>query len=155
MIIVNVFVNFVPTDKLSSGDLHTVLNLTWDARSKWYNIGLNVGIPVGTLKAVNKTHRGDCDECYTAMLDEWLRNHPSPTWRALEDALRAPSVKMNHIAEQLPNSSKTLVIKIRLRVRENVLTSVYFYSCESSSPGEGEESQSSNTTGTRPCCDIL
>ena len=54
------------------------------------------------------------------MLGEWLRDHPSPTWSALEDALRAPSVKMNHIAEQLPNSSKTLVIKIRLRVREKV-----------------------------------
>ena len=110
---------------------------------------------MGTLDAVRRNHRDICEDCYRTVLGEWLRNHPSPTWSALEDALRAPSVKMSHIAEQLPNSSKTLVIKIRLRVREKVMTSVCFYSFESSSPGEGEESQSSNTTGTRPCCGIL
>ena len=120
---------------------------------------------MGTLDAVRRNHRDICEDCYRTVLGEWLRDHPSPTWSALEDALRAPSVKMNHIAEQLPNSSKTLVIKIRFRVGEKVMTSVYFYSCESSSSDEElgsetnltshEESQSSNTTGRRPCCSIL
>ena len=86
---------------LSSGELNTVLNLTWDARSKWYNIGLGLGISVGTLDAVKKDHREYCDECYTEVLKRWLRNDLSPTWRALADALRAPSVNMSHIAEQL------------------------------------------------------
>ena len=56
---------------------------------------------MGTLDAVKINHREDCDECYTEVLKRWLRNDLSPTWRALADALRAPSVKMSHIAEQL------------------------------------------------------
>ena len=88
---------------LSSGELPTVQNLTWEARSKWYNVGLCLGISVDTLDAVKTNHREDCDKCYTEVLKIWLRNDSSPTWRALADALRGPSVKMNHIAEQLPN----------------------------------------------------
>ena len=43
----------------------------------------------------------------------------------MDDALRAPSVKMNHITKHLP-FSKMLVIKISLRVREKVITTVFF-----------------------------
>ena len=86
---------------LSSEELITVLNLTWDARSKWYNIGLKLGISVDTLDAVKIYHREDCDECYTEVLKRWLRNDLSPTWSALADALRPPIVGMSHIADLL------------------------------------------------------
>ena len=117
------FVTCSYTDQLSSGDVATVQNLTWDARSQWYNIGLNLGISTGSLDAIKKTHHGDCEECYTKVLSEWLRNHPRPTWSALADALRAPSVKMTHIAEKLPNMDKRLVTVAK--VVESSLIMIY------------------------------
>jgi hypothetical protein len=42
------------------------------------------------------------------MLTKWLREHERPTWSALADALRCPSVGLYHLAEEIqhqPTSS--------------------------------------------------
>jgi hypothetical protein len=91
------------TDLLTTTDLSIIQNATWDARSKWCNIGLGLGIPVATLEAICSSNQGDCERCYTKMLTEWLRRaSPKPTWTALAEALRSRSVSMEHLAEQLP-----------------------------------------------------
>jgi hypothetical protein len=44
------------------------------------------------------------------MLTTWLREHPQPTWSALAEALRSPSVGLYHLAEEIqhqPTSSAT------------------------------------------------
>ena len=88
--------------QLNDKDLSQVLVKTWDTRSKWYHIGLFLGIPAGTLDAVRETQRGDCDKCYTEMLKVWLRGvYPQPTWSALSDALKSPSVGCGKLAQQL------------------------------------------------------
>ena len=71
---------------------------------KWYNIGLKLGIPPGTLNSIKIKCRDDPDECVTALLNEWLNNgNPPPSWAALAEALRSPMVGYAHLAEQLPN----------------------------------------------------
>ena len=41
------------------------------------------------------------------MLTVWLRTpRPRPTWSALIETLRSPSVSMGHLAEELPPKSE-------------------------------------------------
>ena len=85
--------------QLSVGDLQKVQKCIWDARSKWYNIGLELGIDAGTLDTIDSTQNPDC--CFRAMLTKWLRqDSPKPTRTALAVALRSPSVGHGKLAEQ-------------------------------------------------------
>ena len=83
------------TEQLSIGNLRDVLNHVYDARSKWREIGVQLRINAGTLEAIKKDHQGDCYECLEKLLRVWLRgNDPSPSWKALADALKAPPVQV-------------------------------------------------------------
>ena len=87
---------------LSIDDLHKVLKATWEARAKWYNCGLALGLTAGTLDAIRETHRGVCDNCFTEILKEWLQKvRPPPTWISLCIALEDPSVGHDELAENL------------------------------------------------------
>ena len=86
---------------LTIKDLGTVQNETWSARTKWYNIGLKLGILADTLDAISKDKQS-CDDRYTEMLKQWLRrSDPKPTWDALANALRSCSVDEGAPADQL------------------------------------------------------
>ena len=101
------FYNVIESDVVKVDDLRTVQNRTWSARWKWYHTGIGLDISVDTLEAINLTHHGNCDRCYTAMLTEWLRRvNPRPTWSALAGALRSPSVNMRNLAAQLPHQGE-------------------------------------------------
>ena len=89
---------------LGIADLGAVLERVWEARVKWYNIGLKLGTSPSTLDAIKIKCREDPDECVTAMIKEWLNNgNPPPSWTPLAEALRSPMVGYAHLAEQLPN----------------------------------------------------
>ena len=56
--------------------------------SHWYNIGIHLGIPTGTLDNLRSKNRNDPDNCLTCVLVEWLKNWSRfnrrmgpPTWR--------------------------------------------------------------------------
>ena len=61
-------------------------------------MGLGLGISPDTLDAVERNNR-DCEDCYRAMLKQWLKEEPALS--SLADALRSPSVNMGHLAEEL------------------------------------------------------
>ena len=56
---------------------------------KWKPIGIYLEIPEPQLKAIDKQHRGDPQECLMAMLtDSWLpRISPPPTWEEIAEAV--------------------------------------------------------------------
>ena len=85
---------------LTVNDLAKVLGAVWEGRAKWYNIGLELGLTAGTLDAIQKTNGHDIDDCFRAMLKEWLRK--SPTWSSLARSLRAAPVGLEQLADQLP-----------------------------------------------------
>ena len=86
------------TGTLSILDLGTVLSTTLSASSRWYNVGLGLGISPDTLDVIDRNHRGDCGDCYRNVLAEWLRRaDPSPTWRTLAEALKSPLVGMSDL----------------------------------------------------------
>jgi hypothetical protein len=88
------------TRKLCIKDLYEVQTAAWDARTKWYNIGLALKIDPGTLDVIEGNNK-DIDKQFRAMLTTWLKMvDPRPTWEALAEALRSPTVGYEHLAER-------------------------------------------------------
>ena len=94
---------FLHAGHLTINDLGDVLEAVWEARSKWYNIGLKLGTSAGSLDSVSLAGRDNPDLCVTAMIKDWLNNSKlRPTWAAVTKALKSPMVGYGHLAEQLP-----------------------------------------------------
>ena len=77
---------------LTSNDIQKVRNQIWEARVKWFDIGIELGINVNDLKAIkNGANHHDIDNCFTDMLLIWLQQ-TGATWEALAKALRSKPV---------------------------------------------------------------
>ena len=86
---------------LTIKDLRKVQQAAWNARTKWYNIGLELEIDPEMLNVIEGNNK-DIDNCFRAMLTTWLKTvDPKPTLAALAEALRSPMVGHEHLAEQL------------------------------------------------------
>ena len=86
---------------LTSGDLKKVLDSLWEARTKWFHIGIQLDMKTSDLKVI----KNDYDEaglCFTEMLTDWLkRMNPPPTWEALVDALKSRTVGYEQLADTI------------------------------------------------------
>ena len=81
-------------------DIKEVQRAAWDARAKWYNIGLELNIDSGTLDVIERNNM-DIDDRFRIMLTTWLRTvDPRPTWEALAEALRSPTVGCEELTER-------------------------------------------------------
>ena len=79
-------------------DLSTVRHELHDARTKWYDIGIELKVDVSTLKTIESMYSNSKD-CLREVITEWLKAvHPKPTWRSLVDALRKPVVDESKLA---------------------------------------------------------
>ena len=78
--------------QLRVNDLPVVVEELNDARAKWYDIGLQLRISVGTLDAIKK----DCNstsDCLRETVTTWLKTYPSHlTWSNIVDALKSSTV---------------------------------------------------------------
>ena len=88
-----VFTGTVPTLKATINALHSVC-------PKWYNIGVQLEVPTFQLKIIEKKTNDSMDQLRDT-LDFWMSNEPSPSWRHLVDALKAPSVGEDQLAEEI------------------------------------------------------
>ena len=73
----------------------------WEARTQWYNLGLDLDITPDSLDAIEQANGQNPDRCFRAMLTKWLREHEQPTWSALAEALRSPSIGQSRLAEKI------------------------------------------------------
>ena len=72
-----------------------------DIRAKWYNIGLQLRMSVGTLDAIEEQY-DDPSHCLRETLKTWLKTSPSPpTWSNILDALRSSTVGEVRLAADL------------------------------------------------------
>ena len=86
---------------VSLKDLGTVLKESFAARSKWYFIGLELGVKASELDAI-KIDNPEVKECYLEVLKCWLKGvAPKPTWAALAEALASDMVDEGGLAEKL------------------------------------------------------
>ena len=82
-------------------DLAVALEEVYDARSKWYDIGIMLKIPVSTLNSIRAQYH-DPKDALREMLTVWLNSvDPKPTWRALVDVLQSKVVAEAQLADQL------------------------------------------------------
>ncbi len=81
--------------------LVTVLTELLQICTDWYNIGLSLGMKVGTLDRMKAGTYRDPQDCLRDMLKEWLTTSPEPSWEGLIKALRHPILQKNTLANQL------------------------------------------------------
>ena len=83
----------VPTLKAAINALHSV-------SYKWYNIGVQLEVPTFQLKNIDKKSSDLMDQLRDT-LDYWMSKVPSPSWRLIVDALKAPSVGENRLSKAI------------------------------------------------------
>ena len=87
--------------QLSVDDLPVVMEELSDIRVKWYDIGLQLRMSVGTLDAIKEQYN-DPSHCLREALKTWLKTCPSPpTWSNIIDALRSTTVGEVRLAADL------------------------------------------------------
>ena len=91
---------FLCTGVLTTEDLKYVRSLIWDSRTKWKDIGIELGMQLSNLDVIQKRERDDPDNCFTEMLLEWLRCGDA-TLTALSSALEAKTVGFGELAEKV------------------------------------------------------
>ena len=88
---------------MTVADLKDVLEEVYDARSKWYYIGLHLKLPLGTLSAIESECKSSPDDGCRKMLQKWLETGKVRTWRALADALESELVGRQDLKEKIWN----------------------------------------------------
>ena len=88
----------LPVGQEDLKSLHSELHPVVD---KWYSLGVQLQIPVETLKCIEAEHN-QMNRRLLEMLTVWLRHiNPPPTWDILTEALESPPVGEKLLAQQL------------------------------------------------------
>ena len=85
-------------------DLYHVHEAVYRARIRWYNIGLQLGVPVDTLDSIGQ-EKGDGGDHLCNVLKWWLKRGGA-TWGALSDALKSPTVEEHQLAKTLDDIAR-------------------------------------------------
>ncbi len=88
--------------------LKHLVNETWDARTKWNLIGLQLDIDESTLTSIDGYKRGKAEDCYPEMLSIWLRRDGA-TWSSLLNVFESPTVSLPDVIKHvncLPDTKK-------------------------------------------------
>ena len=79
-----------------------VIDVLWDARSKWRNIGIAVELKPSALASIASENPNSDGDKLTAVLTEWFKQiDPEPSWEQLVKALRSPAVDFPDIARKI------------------------------------------------------
>jgi len=83
---------------LTSANLGKVQLLLFEARLKWFNLGVQLGIDDTTLNSIKMKYPSDADNCFKEMLCHWLKMDPPPTWDRLLSALESDVIGLCNLA---------------------------------------------------------
>ena len=87
---------------LQLSELHVVMDELNDVRTKWYDIGLHLGVGVDQLDCIKRQYsNSDFSDCLRDTLKVWLETDHFPTWRNIVDALRSNTVSKMRLARDL------------------------------------------------------
>ena len=75
--------------------------------TKWYNLGIQLGLEDNDLEEIAKQNGRDVDDCRRAMFGLWLRTSSKPTRKQPLNALRTKSVAEISIADEYERSFQT------------------------------------------------
>ena len=75
-----------------------------DTVTKWYNLGMALGVRKGQLNVIRDSHKtsaNPAEDCLREMLDEWLNNTVQPTWEDVAAALEQKVVSRRRLAQTI------------------------------------------------------
>ena len=87
-------------EKLSVENLNEVVSRITDAHAQWYEIGVALKIPLGTLDGFDKPPKVN----FIKVMNTWLVTDPNPTWKTLVDAVSGPLVGRPDLGEKVRNA---------------------------------------------------
>ena len=87
--------------QLDIGNFGEVQEAIWEARPKWYNIGVRLKLEVSDLDAIKAESGIDLEEKFNRMINCWLKSIESRTWATLYEALKHPTVAMPNVADKV------------------------------------------------------
>ena len=68
-----------PAVSLTPENMREIIDMTWPHRASWKLIGIDLGIDIGTLDAIEKDRRV-VQDCLSELISTWLRKtDPRPT----------------------------------------------------------------------------
>ena len=81
-------------------DLGIVLTELFEIREKWFNIGLQLSVPVKYLQQIFSEHKNDHSTGLRLMLIKWLEMGEA-SWKSLSLALSSQIVEESTLAKKL------------------------------------------------------
>ena len=96
-----IYLHAATAAELTEGDLVTILNEIYEARVRAHFVGLNLKVPTDVLESIRTRFDDDGDRLYYVIMEFLKQIDPKPTWRAIVDALKSPTVNMAKLAETI------------------------------------------------------
>ena len=87
--------------QLDLDNFRDVQEAIWEARPKWYNIGVRLKLEVSDLDAIDAESGIDLEEKFNRMIKSWLKRIEPRTWMVLCEALKHPTVAMPNVADKV------------------------------------------------------
>ena len=85
---------------MSEPTLRELVQFLFPVASKWYLLGLWIGVDENELDKIEVDNPNDSNNCLVKMLKKWLKMvQPKPSWSAVVDALRG--VQEGKLAENI------------------------------------------------------
>ena len=84
--------------------LYHLQETLYPIRSKWYQLGVQLQVPIDTLNSIRQSAVGNPDLNLLQMLNEWEKQMESQggvTWVAVVEALRRQSIGENQLARRV------------------------------------------------------
>ena len=97
--------------QLSTHDFAKVQEALWQARAKWYHIGIRLNLGVFELDCIDAEPGFGLEEKFNLMIKTRLKKSEPCTWRELYDALNHPTVDMASVADRLQAKSGCAYLK--------------------------------------------
>ena len=88
------------TDRLSPNHLQQVLDLVWEARTKYYNIGLALELPSDALDTIEKSNSYRVEAIFTEIIKECLRRG-LVTQTKLAEAVSSSQVSFAYLSSDI------------------------------------------------------
>ena len=90
---------------LTEDDLGDVQSALWEARRKWFNIGLQLRLKVSDLETIDSEQGLDLEDKFRKMILSWLRLGQQCTWRELRKALKHHTIDLPKLAQWIKTNN--------------------------------------------------
>ena len=139
---------------LTVDDFADVQSALWEARHKWFSIGVRLRLKVPDLEAIDHELGLDLEGKFVRMILSWLESGQTCTWRALREALEHHIINLPVLAREIKtnfgsNESQSHFVQCMYVFRLSCLLSMQMHAvCSLSGTLVGDDESADNNTST-------